>query len=347
MKKILSVILASASLLLSMLISSCDIPTPARDGKTRSWYFYDYFDTVCELRDLSGEGEAKFGERRDAVEAELSLCNKLFDIYHTYEGIINLKSINDAAGNGAWLAVDSRIIELLTLSKEIYTLTDGNMNVLMGSVLSIWHDARTLEGEDDEYYLPDMDALRAAAEHTAISSLEIDADGGRVRITDPGASLDVGAVAKGYAAQRVEEMLRAGGLSAFMLDFGGNIVVGEKLNGDGTSVAVRNPSATGGAYARVINIKNCALVTSGVDQRFFEYCGVRYHHIIDKDTLMPKNDYLSVSVCIESSAMADALSTALFNMSVEDGQRIASILGNVELTYVFPNGEVLVVSSEC
>lgn len=344
MKRVLSTVLSI--LLCITLLASCG---PAGDdaGETAAKitpknrvFEKTYFNTVCVFYDYTGGTQERFFELCELIEAELEICNKLFDIYNDYEGIINIKTINDNAG-GELLAVDSRIVELLTISKEMHAMTDGNVNVAMGAVLSIWHEHR-----ESGVSVPSMETLLAAAEHTSIDSLVIDSEGGRVGLTDPDASLDVGATAKGYAAERVAKLLEANGVYAYALEFGGNLRVGEKVNGDGWVSGIRDPnplSETG--YIRKLTVKQAALVTSGTYERFYTVGGVRYHHIINKDTLMPENIYTSVSVMTPSSAVADALSTAFFNMSVESAQEVIDQIGNTEVTYLFADERIIVIRS--
>lgn len=340
-KKIVAIALLFITVLSLIFTVGCST-TP----KVRSYLFYDLFDTVCEYKDYSGVSEKEFNERCKRIEEEVSLCHKLFDIYHDYEGIINLKTINDNAGRGA-MVVDERIIELLMLSQQVWDLSGGDFNVCMGAVLSIWHGYREdAEKNPNNARLPKEEELRAAAEHISATNLIISPTDSTVELLDPEMSLDVGAIAKGYAAERVAGMLSDMGVTAYVLDFGGNIRVGEKTDGAHFTAGIRNPNPYDTEpYVRTAEVKNCALVTSAVDQRFYTVNGVRYHHIINKDTLMPENNYLSVSIMTGSSAMADALSTALFNMTVDEGQALINRIGGVEVTYVMNDYTVKVISS--
>ena len=342
MKRTLALFFALTLIITALIGCTPTLPEgPGDDGKTtvKNRVFYDYFDTVCVVYDYTGGTEEEFSDICAAVEAELSLCHKLFDIYNEYEGIINLKTINKNAG-GAALSVDGRIIDLLTFSKEMHTLTGGHMNVAMGAVLSIWHDYR-----EAGVAVPDAALLAAAGEHTSIDDLIIDTEAGTVRLADVEMSLDVGAVAKGYTAERIAGLIEGRGIKAYALDFGGNLRVGEKTSGDGWVSGIRNPNILADEeYVRRVTVKNAALVTSGTYERFYTVSGVRYHHIINKDSLMPENRYTSVSVHTKSSAYADALSTALFNMSMEDAEAVIRAVGNTEVTFVLPSGEVVVTN---
>ena len=213
---------------------------------------------------------------------------------------------------------------------------------MMGSVLSIWHKHRT-EGVS----LPDMNALVAANEHTSIENLVIDRENMTVEITDPEASLDVGAIAKGFTAELIYNMLAERGICGYAINLGGNLrTVGTKPDGSGWVSGVQNPDKNAAApYVATLTISDSALVTSGVYERYYTVDGVQYHHIINKDTLMPERNYLSVTVHTESSTVADALSTALFNMSIDEGRAVISSLSDTEIIYVLADGSVERISN--
>ena len=338
MKRIFSLFAAVTALLVPILsLCSCG----DNEIQTKNRIFYDYFDTVSVVYDYSGGTDEQFDEVCRGVEYELKTCHQLFDIYHTYDGVTNLKTLNDAAGSGP-IKVNDRIIDLLEVSVELYRLTDGNVNVMMGSVLSIWHKHRT-EGVS----LPDMDELVAANAHTSIESLVIDRENKTVEITDPHASLDVGAIAKGYTAELIYNMLAERGIYGYAINLGGNLrTVGTKPNGDGWVAGVQNPDKSAAdPYVTTLTISDSALVTSGVYERYYVVDGVQYHHIINKDTLMPERAYLSVSVHTPSSATADALSTALFNMSIDEGREVIANIPDTEVIYVLPDGSIERISN--
>lgn len=339
MKRILSLAVATLLLLALPVLSFTACTDP--EIKVKNRIFYEYFDTVSYVYDYSGGTDAQFDEVCRGVEYELKTCHELFDIYNTYAGVTNLKTVNDSAGKGP-VKVNARIIDLLEDAIELYELTDGNVNVMMGSVLSIWHKHRT-EGVS----LPDMNALVAANEHTSIENLVIDRENMTVEITDPEASLDVGAIAKGFTAELIYNMLAERGICGYAINLGGNLrTVGTKPDGSGWVSGVQNPDKNAAApYVATLTISDSALVTSGVYERYYTVDGVQYHHIINKDTLMPERNYLSVTVHTESSTVADALSTALFNMSIDEGRAVISSLSDTEIIYVLADGSVERISN--
>ena len=226
-------------------------------------------------------------------------------------------------------------IDFLLYAKELYTLTNGEMNVMMGSVLKIWHDCREAGNR-----IPTKNELDEANKYTDISLLEIDEVNGTVRIADPNASIDVGALGKGYATELAAKHLEEKGVQSYVLNIGGNIrIVGTKPDGSGWDTGVKNPENPS-TYSMYLTISNTSCVTSGNYERYYIVDGERYHHIIDKDTLMPADYFGAVCILTSDSGLADALSTALFSMSYEEGLAIVEKIGGVEVIWITLDGEI-------
>lgn len=308
-----------------VLLCGCTAPPAKTEEAAPRRYeatFLTLFDTVTTIVGYA-ETEADFTATAQALQDELLEYHQLYDIYNEYEGMNNLKTVNDHAGQ-APVPVDRKIIDLLLFSKELYTRTGGKVNIAMGSVLSLWHDARELGIESpDQAALPDRDALEQAAAHTGIDSIQIDEENGTVFFTDPEVRLDVGAIAKGWAAQRVSQLLPEG----YMLNVGGNVCTrGTKPGGAKWNIAIQSPNA-GEDNLCVVGLAGQSLVTSGDYQRSYIVEGKSYHHIIDPDTLMPSAYWRSVSILCDDSGLADCLSTALFLLPLEEGRILAEQCG--------------------
>lgn len=278
--------------------------------------YWDVFDTVTTVTGYAA-GQAEFDAAAREIHDALLEYHRLYNIYESYDGLRNLKTVNDQAGIGP-VPVDTRILSLLQFAQTAWTETGGRVNAAMGSVLALWHDAREQALEDpDRAALPDRSALEAAALHTDLSALELDLEAGTAFLTDPDTALDVGALAKGYAVEQVA----AAAPDHFLISVGGNVcATGPKPDGTPWTVAVENPD--GGDFLKLLYAEDRSVVTSGDYQRYFELDGVRYHHIIDPDTLEPAAYWRSVTVVAESSAAADCLSTALFTLPQAEGQRL-------------------------
>ena len=279
--------------------------------------FLTLFDTVTTILGYAGT-EEEFEKITDTIYADLEKYHQLFDIYNDYE-VNNIKTINDQAGI-APVKVDGEIIDLLLDCKEYYQVTGGKVNVAMGSVLQLWHEARE-KGVNDPLNasLPDEDALKEAALHCNLEDVVIDEAASTVYIRDPKLRLDVGAVAKGWATERVCENAPEG----LLVSVGGNVkATGPKPKDVSWVVGIESPWDDQSDYVHTLYVNRECVVTSGDYQRYYTVDGKRYHHLIEPETLYPGERWEAVSVVCEDSGLADALSTALFLLPKEEGQEI-------------------------
>lgn len=298
--------------------------------------FLEAFDTMTKLIGYAGS-EEDFRAEADRVKQELTEYHRLYDIYNDYPSMNNLKTVNDSAG-GAPVVVDGEIIDLLLECRRMYERTGGRVNVAMGSVLRVWHEYREVGIDDPEQAaLPPMDELELAALHTDMSNVLIDETASTVQLLDREMSLDVGAIAKGFAAQRVMDAAKARGVERMLLSVGGNVcALGTRLDGTPWKAAIQDPEDGTGSLFNVA-VGDISLVTSGDYQRYYTVDGVAYHHIIDPDTLMPAAYFAAVSVLAKDSGDADALSTALYNLPYEQGLALAQAEG-AEVLWVWGDG---------
>ena len=327
---------------LLLLLPSCGKGDEREEALQRfSAYSFDYFDTVTTVTGYAESREA-FDLVANEVLFELHEYHRLFTIYHRFEGLENLCTVNELKGGAhRTVTVDPRIVDMLLYAKEMHERTDGRVNIAMGSVLSIWHEYRTLGMKDPaKAELPPMDKLIEASAHTDIDCLVIDEQSSTVTITDPRMTLDVGAIAKGYAVEMVARSMEEKGITGYVLNVGGNVrTVGPKADGHGWTVGIEDPLG-GDDYVSYLSLSGQSLVTSGSYQRYYLVDGKRYHHIIDRDTLMPSSHFVSVSVLTKSSADGDALSTALFCMTLDEGMALINSLEGTEAQWILPNGTV-------
>lgn len=309
MKRLLSLLL-----LFPFLLSGCSADQKKSEQKQYTATFLTLFDTVTSIVGFA-ESEDAFSVKAQSVHDLLLEYNRLFDIYNDYDGLNNLKTINDNAGISP-VHVDARIIALLKDCHEYYDMTGGRVNAAMGSVLHHWHEARS-NGVNDpaSARLPDEEALAEAALHTDFDSVIIDEAASTVYITDPVLRLDVGAIAKGWSVQRVAEQSPSG----LLISVGGNVCATGPKDEHGTPwvIAIQDPDSSD--YLHTIYVSAGSVVTSGNYQRAYTVDGKSYHHIIDPDTLYPSEYWRAVTVVCADSGLADALSTALFLLPHEEG----------------------------
>ncbi len=321
----------------AVMFCSCS----GQDQLVHSEVYYDMFDTFVTVS-AYGVDKESFDTACTVIKEELYQRSCLYDIYREYDGINNLATVNKNAGISP-VRVDRRLIELVEFSIDAYTLTDGKVNIAMGSVLSLWHDARENSAVTENNTPPPTEQeLREAYKHTNINDIIIDTENMTLYLSDPEMSLDVGAVAKGFSADAAREKLGELGIEdSYYVNLGGNVItVGYKYPNDKTpwQASVNTSYLEYDTPPVRLSLIDESLVTSAVNERFFTYGSESYHHIIDPETLMPAAYFDSVSIKGRSSAMCDVLSTALFCMSESDGSALIESLEGVEALWINERG---------
>lgn len=354
--KLKKLVLSLLSLSMMMIMTGC-----SKKYELMSHYITGPFDTITTYMSyVSSEDE--FNEQCDYIEEQLNYYDQLFDKYNTYNGMNNLKTINDNAGKKA-IEVDQALIDLLNLSIERNRKISSKVNIAFGSVINIWHDYREeAESHDGVGTVPSDEELEKANQHTSIDSIEINEKKKTVYINDALASIDVGATAKGYAIELIKDGLIEMGVDNFLLSGGGNVASHgqRKIQKEGEfylddcadkfCVGIESPQD--GNYAAsaddpdseneaVLVVQGESIVTSGDYQRFYQDVnGVRYHHLIDPETLYPAVHFRSVSIITEDSGLADFLSSAVFLMEYEEGLKLVNSLDGVEAIWLLEDGKI-------
>lgn len=327
MKKILSILLGA------LLLSGCSEKALHKYSMTATDIG---FDTVVSFNAYT-ENEAAFNSYSAELKKQFRYYDRLFDKYNSYDGVNNIKTINDNAGKQP-VKVEPVIIDLLKLAKAYDTISDHQFDITMGSVLNIWHDYReagTLANQKNkESSIPSMKELQTAAKHSGWKHVQIDEKNSTVYIDDRDVSLDVGGVAKGYAVELIADQLQKDGLQHAIINGGGNIrLIGDKPDNEAWSVGIQIPNLKAQSTDSLISVKSkgdTSFVTSGDYQRYYTYKGKIMHHIIDPDTLMPARHSRSVTVITDNSGIADILSTTLYTMSHEEGVKLINRLQKEE-----------------
>ncbi len=326
MKKILSLVL---SFVLLFSLFGCTNIKYTKYSKS----FLELFDTASSITAYDTSQES-FDKKYSELYKVIKKYSELFDIYNSYDDIINIKYLNDNAYKQP-IEVDKEIIDLLNFSIKAYAVTNGKVNIAMGSVLSIWHDYR-----EDGKAVPPKSKLIEASKHTNIDDIIIDNKNSTVFFKDKELKLDVGAVAKGYVCNKIYEYITKNNLwQNAVISLGGNIItVGSKPDGKNFVIGIENPNSND--YLMKVNAKdNTSVVTSGSYQRCYTVNGKNYSHIIDPDTLYPAEYFTSVTVISSDSALADAFSTALFCMSYDDGIKLVESNEEIEAIWLDNNGK--------
>ena len=261
-------------------------------------------------------------ERVAQIERRMSTSE---DDYDTTE----LLQVNRAAGEEA-VSVSEDTFQVLQAALEFSRISDGAFDVTVWPLVKLWGIG------SGGASVPPEDEIEAAREAVNYQRLELDADTQSVYLPESGMGVDVGAIAKGYAADEAARILRDAGVEHALLDFGGNIlVIGDKPDGTPWRIGVQRPDAERTRYLGIVTATDKTVVTSGPYERFFVEEGTRYHHILDADTGFPaRNGIEQVTIIAERSIDADALSTATYVMGVESGLALVESLDDVEAVFI-------------
>lgn len=275
------------------------------------------FDTVISLVAYC-DSEEQFQAIRKAAFDRIQELHKKFDIYNEYEGMNNLCTVNRLAGQT--VAVDGEIQDLiLNATRGWYKRTEGRVNIAQGKLYALWREAR------ETGILPTDEAIQQAMAHGDVENIRLgNLSEPSITLLDPEMALDVGAVAKGYAAQQAALAAVVAGGENFAISAGGNVVVWGKVNGRPWNVGIRDPrSADPNAYITTVEGGYTSLVTSGGYERNLVVDGKEYCHIIDPKTGYPADYVLSATAIHFNSDEADLYSTAMFLMTPEEAMAFA------------------------
>jgi thiamine biosynthesis lipoprotein len=279
--------------------------------------------TVCTVNLYDHSSAKVYGEiftRLREIENRMSVTLKDTD----------LERINAQAGIEP-VQVHGEVIEVLERALFFGELTEGAFDPTVGSLTALWGIG------GDHPRVPGDDELRAALALTGRGDVQIDRAGGTVFLTRPGMRLDLGAIAKGYAADETARIIGQARVKRALIDLGGNILVyGTKADKSPWRVGIQDPRGTRGAYVGIMEVRDKSLVTSGVYERYFDAQGKRYHHILSTLTGYPvDNGLLSVTIITGKSMDADALSTGVFALGYERGKALVESLEDTEALFIF------------
>lgn len=261
-------------LAITMLLTTLIACNEADQYSKYIYTFYDVFDTVIQVVAYA-KNEEEFNTYMKDLEERFTELHRLYDRYHNYEGINNIRTINDNAGIKP-VKVDKEIIDLIVFCKEQHERVGNLTNIAIGRVTDIWSYYRE-EGINDpeKAELPPMELLEQASKHTDMDKIIVNEDEGTVYLDDPDMLLDVGAVAKGFATEIVAREMEEKGLKSALISAGGNIRgIGKPLDGvrGKWGVGIQNPDASlfdVGNVLETVFINDLSIVSSGDYQRYY------------------------------------------------------------------------------
>lgn len=311
------------------------------------YHFFGTFDTIVETV-MYAKDQEEADKYNEYIEKRFNELHREFNKYNNYEGLNNIKTINDNAGIKP-VKVSDELYSLIESSIKYYNEYDEGTDVSLGAVLDIWSNYRDINESLDphsEYtsdeLLPSREELEEANKYTGIEHIELDPENKTVYINNKNTRIDVGATAKGFAVEIVGEEVRKMGMDSILISAGGNVkAVGVPKDGVRANwgIGIMDPNILfpvegQSNIVETVFVHDMSVVTSGDYQRFFIVDGEVYHHLIDKDTLEPGHYHRAVTVIHPNSGLADFLSTAVFLMPYEEGYELINSIPEAEALWI-------------
>ncbi len=282
---------------------------------------YDYAESVMgtEFRILVYAASARAAD--SAATAAFTRARDLDASLSDWISDSELNRLSSLAGLDTCAHVSPELLEVLSRSQQVAQLTDGGFDVTVGPLTRLWRRAMR-RGE-----LPSEASLQGAREAVGYRKLRVDTARKCARLTARDMRLDLGGIAKGYAADEMLKTLKSHSLSAALVDAGGDIAVGDAPpGGSGWLVETSTINKKGRLVTKSFSLSNTAVATSGDRYRYLEVDGVRYSHIVDPRTGRGITTRRLVTVLAPSGIEADALASAISVMGIE-GLRLADKAG--------------------
>ncbi len=266
-------------------------------------------DTFIDLKAAGENGQQAL------LKAEKEI-NHLEQLFSTTLEKSEIYAINQNAGI-APITVTEDTFYLIQKAKQYYEFTDGAFDITIAPVVKAWGFT------EEQKRVPSEQEIQQKLELVNQNKLHIDAENNTVFLEKQNMAIDLGGIAKGYASDKVNEILKQEGITSAVISLGGNVsVIGKKEDGSKWKVAIQDPLNEQG-FAGVLEVEDTCVITSGVYQRFFEQYGKRYHHIIDTKTGKPaETGLLSVTIVCKNGTMADMLSTSIMVAGLEKGSEL-------------------------
>lgn len=288
--------------------------------------------TVCSV--------TLFDQARDNV------YNDIFFRIHEIENLMSvhipasdISRVNAAAG-AEQIQVNTKTFKVIERAVYFAEKSGGAFDPSVGPIVSLWGI------NSDNPRIPSQEEINEVLPLVNWRNIELDAETNSVFLAHHGMALDLGAIAKGYAADEAARIIKEAGIKRAKIDLGGNIIMlGEREDRNPWRVGIQNPGKDRGSIVGVLQITEQTIVTSGIYERFFEENGIRYHHLFDPATGYPaENGLLSVTVITDISMDADALSTAIFVLGFKQGMALLEFFPGTEAVFIFEDKSIRMTS---
>ena len=291
---------------------------------------YFYLDTYINVKLYSNKTEDEVNKIFEEIDYIYSEYHKLTDKYNEYDDVINIYYLNEVLKDNEEIEIDPKLSKLINIGLEYYDKTEGYLNIASSNLIDVWKNyIEKKEGIPEEFELNNAN----------INIKDISLEKNKYKKQN-NIKIDLGAFTKGYITELVGNYLEEQEIDKYLIDAGGNIKVGNNYKKDNYTIGVQNPIETKKVFIK-LNINNLSVVTSGDYQRYYEYNGVRYNHIINPFTKYPSNNFKSVTVISKDSFLADIYSTYLFLVDLEKGKEIVKNNDDIEVIWYIDKDNIV------
>ncbi|MGZ9586387.1 FAD:protein FMN transferase [Paenibacillus marinisediminis] len=304
--------------------------TAANEIKQETYYIFDTIVTVKIYDKRATDQDFKnINDLLVNIENKMSRTLKSSELY----------KLNEHAGKGPY-KVSADTFEVISKAIDYAQQTNGAFDPTVGPLVNSWNI-----GHEDAHVPPQAE-IDADLPLVGYEMVQLDEANQTVTLEKPGMVMDLGGIAKGYAADVIANYIREAGYNSAIVDLGGNIyAVGEKPGGLDWTIGVQDPNETRGNPIGKMKVKDKTIVTSGVYERYFVENGKHYHHILDRKTGYPVDNNLnSVTIVTDKSTDADALSTAIFSLGIEKGLEFIESKTDAEAIFITKDQKVYMSS---
>lgn len=310
-------------LCLALLLAAggCRIESPGKESRTGF-----YFDTVVTLQFWGAEDEAVF-------EGCFAICEELERIFSRTRKDSELYAVNHRSSD--IVEVSEELALLIEAGLFYYDVTDGAFDITVAPLSELW-DFKSGEGK-----APAREAVEEAL--AKVDAAKVRLEGRTLTFESPDTMLELGAIVKGYAADRLKEYAKEKGITAGTINLGGNVLtIGGRPDGGAWRIGLQKPFGDSGESIEIVEAADQSVVSSGVYERYFREGGRLYHHILDARTGYPaENGLWQVSIRSESSLTGDLLSTVCFLLGPDEGMAYVEALDGVEASFMDENLQIV------
>ena len=315
-RQIFALLTASA-----LLLCGCHSSTPPKELT----YTDVLFDTVISVQIMDTADS-------EIIDGCAEICRKYDVMFSRTNANSEISKINSSKGEPVEVSKDT--IDIIERGIYYSKLSEGAFDITIGTVTNLW------DFKSENHIIPSNNDINLAVSNVNYENIIL--NGNTVQLTNPNMMLDVGALAKGYIADRLKDYLLENNIQHALINLGGNVLaVGNKPDGTDFNIGIQKPFDETGLPITSVKLNDQTVVTTGIYQRYFEIDDVIYHHILDPGTGYPcNNDLYSVSIITDSSLDADALSTSTFLLGFEKGMELINSLDNVEAIFITSDMEI-------